>query len=246
MSWVDTIKATLTMQEVLERYLGQPDRLKKWLCPFHRDKNPSLSINERTDKFKCFACGESGDLVDFMERYLQCSQKEALLTLSNDFGIQLDTGSRDRPYRTDKIVQDREFERQEEEELQCRCKEQKKFINTALWVSRDIQRRNYPLKGEDMDAFMESKRPNRCMWACVEEQYCLWLLDCLDCIPFNEYEATFFFDLDVLHKNPLTFSEETDNLKWRLGKRRRIVLEKLEKGEIGYIWLFHNNITTSA
>lgn len=245
MSWAETVKDTLKMQEVLERYLGSPDRMKKWLCPFHHDQHPSLSVNERTNKFKCFACGEGGDVIDFAEKYFKCTQREALLTLSDDFGLGLAAGRRENTRRTNKIVQQREFEREAEEELERRCKEQKKKIFLSLWVARDVYYCNCPRKGENFNSFAETARPNRCLWASVQEEYSLWLLDCLDCEPFDEYNAKFHFDLDVLHKNPMDFADCGENSNWRLGKRQRKVLEMLEKGEIGYIWLYHNT-TMSA
>ena len=37
-------------------------------CPFHADKNPSLSINEEKGLFYCFGCQQSGDAFDFIMR----------------------------------------------------------------------------------------------------------------------------------------------------------------------------------
>lgn len=46
------------------KLLGQgADR--KALCPFHPDRNPSLSVNVQSGNFHCFACGAGGDLVKF-------------------------------------------------------------------------------------------------------------------------------------------------------------------------------------
>jgi len=36
------------------------------LCPFHSDKNPSLSVNEEKGLFHCWSCQESGDVFDFV------------------------------------------------------------------------------------------------------------------------------------------------------------------------------------
>jgi hypothetical protein len=38
----------------------------KGLCPFHDDKHPSLSVNDDKGVFHCFACGERGDVFDFI------------------------------------------------------------------------------------------------------------------------------------------------------------------------------------
>jgi hypothetical protein len=47
--------------EVLARH-GIRVRRNKALCPFHPDKNPSLSLYK--NKWKCFGCGEGGDAID--------------------------------------------------------------------------------------------------------------------------------------------------------------------------------------
>lgn len=48
------------------------------LCPFHREKNPSFSINLKRGAFFCFSCGKSGsDIIDFHMKYNNLSFIEA-------------------------------------------------------------------------------------------------------------------------------------------------------------------------
>ena len=54
------------------------------LCPFHDDRNPSFYVFTDTDRFKCFGCGESGDVIDFIRKYYDLSFKDAL----NHLGIE--------------------------------------------------------------------------------------------------------------------------------------------------------------
>ncbi|MGO4362282.1 CHC2 zinc finger domain-containing protein [Terrabacter sp. RAF57] len=37
-------------------------------CPFHEDTTPSLSVDGVPDRFHCFGCGASGDVIDFVQR----------------------------------------------------------------------------------------------------------------------------------------------------------------------------------
>lgn len=38
----------------------------KGLCPFHSEKSPSFTIFDRGNRFKCFGCGATGDVLDFV------------------------------------------------------------------------------------------------------------------------------------------------------------------------------------
>ncbi|MFZ1984382.1 MAG: CHC2 zinc finger domain-containing protein [Desulfatitalea sp.] len=53
------------------------------LCPFHADKNPSLSINPTKNLWQCFGCGAAGDAIRFVELFDQVDFKEAVKRLSN-------------------------------------------------------------------------------------------------------------------------------------------------------------------
>ena len=51
------------------------------LCPFHADKNPSLSINPAKNLWQCFGCGASGDTIRFVERFDQVDFRHAVKQL---------------------------------------------------------------------------------------------------------------------------------------------------------------------
>ncbi|KXK28784.1 MAG: hypothetical protein UZ01_02524 [Candidatus Brocadia sinica] len=48
------------------------------LCPFHDDESPSLSVNLKKGLYHCFACGVSGDAIDFYQRLNNVDFKTAL------------------------------------------------------------------------------------------------------------------------------------------------------------------------
>jgi len=54
------------------------------LCPFHADKNPSLSINPIKNLWQCFGCGAAGDAIRFVELFDQVDFKEAVKRLSGN------------------------------------------------------------------------------------------------------------------------------------------------------------------
>lgn len=52
------------------------------LCPFHPDKNPSMSISETKKIFKCFVCNEKGNIINFVMKYKNISFVDAIKEIS--------------------------------------------------------------------------------------------------------------------------------------------------------------------
>lgn len=59
------------------------------LCPFHNEKTPSFSVSESKQIFKCFGCGESGNVVTFLMKYENYTFPEALKALADRVGFRL-------------------------------------------------------------------------------------------------------------------------------------------------------------
>jgi DNA primase len=51
----------------------------EWMacCPFHSDRSPSFTIFDGGQRFHCFGCGASGDVLDFVQRAYGVSLIEA-------------------------------------------------------------------------------------------------------------------------------------------------------------------------
>ena len=58
-------------------------------CPFHSERSPSFFVDEVLQRYKCFGCGESGDVINFLEKYEGMSFGEALEDLAANAGITL-------------------------------------------------------------------------------------------------------------------------------------------------------------
>ena len=50
----------------------------KALCPFHQDRHPSLHFDIKRNRYKCFSCGASGNVIDLVMRYMNIGFKEAI------------------------------------------------------------------------------------------------------------------------------------------------------------------------
>lgn len=65
----------------------------KGLCPFHNEKTPSFTVDDRKQLFHCFGCGEGGDVVSFIMHKEGLSYIDAMKYLANKAGIKLDDKS---------------------------------------------------------------------------------------------------------------------------------------------------------
>ena len=81
----ETIKAAVTLKQAAEHYGLRVLPNGMTCCPFHKDRHPSMKLNE--DYFFCFACGASGDVIDFTARLFGLSPYAAAQKLKSDFGI---------------------------------------------------------------------------------------------------------------------------------------------------------------
>lgn len=87
---VEEIKRKADISEVIEEYVSK-DRVGKgyWqsLCPFHSENRPSFTVYE--DSFYCFGCGASGDVIKFLQDYLDIEFLEAIKILGERYGVEL-------------------------------------------------------------------------------------------------------------------------------------------------------------
>ena len=54
------------------------------LCPFHDDHNPSLRVTSSKGLFRCMSCGATGNVVQFVAKKENLTDKEAALKLLKD------------------------------------------------------------------------------------------------------------------------------------------------------------------
>ena len=87
----DEIKAKVDLVEIVSSYLPlkKAGRNFAGLCPFHQEKTPSFMVSAERQVFKCFGCGESGDVFTFLEKIEGWNFRESLEELANRVGIKL-------------------------------------------------------------------------------------------------------------------------------------------------------------
>ena len=78
---VDIISSYVHLKRHGNNYTG--------LCPFHNEKTPSFSVNQRDQYFYCFGCHAGGDVFTFLQKYENMTFPEALKFLADRAGITL-------------------------------------------------------------------------------------------------------------------------------------------------------------
>lgn len=85
----EEILAAFPLAETLEKHgvkltgAGNP---KKALCPFHKEKTPSFSVNIDKNLFHCFGCAKGGSVIDFLALYEGKTPETVLKELSEKLG----------------------------------------------------------------------------------------------------------------------------------------------------------------
>ena len=89
---INEIKSQNDIVDVIRSYIDLDDKLKG-KCPFHNDNNPSFSVHSEKQIYKCFSCGESGNVITFVEKINGITFVEALKLLADRVGIKLDVSA---------------------------------------------------------------------------------------------------------------------------------------------------------
>ena len=131
---VEVIGEHVKLRKSGTRYVG--------CCPFHNERTPSFYVFPNTDTFKCFGCGEGGDVIHFIEKKENKTFVEAVKTLAAKANVEI------------------------EEQEESTEEKQKRLYREALWIANkqvaDFYRRQ----------FLQSKEAQGYAYQRWGEDYC--------------------------------------------------------------------------
>lgn len=107
-SQIEDIKQRIKIEEVIGRYVKLKAVGKNLfgLCPFHKEDSPSFSVNPELNIFKCYGCGEAGDVFSFLEKVENFTFFEVLTQLARETGVELKV-TKASPEQTQKTIRAR-------------------------------------------------------------------------------------------------------------------------------------------
>ena len=91
--FLEELRAKTDIVDVASRYMTLNRRgANFWACcPFHHEKTPSFSIKQDGQFFKCFGCGESGNVITLVMKSENVDFLTAVEILCKNCGMQMPT-----------------------------------------------------------------------------------------------------------------------------------------------------------
>jgi DNA primase len=88
---INAVRDAVDMTEVVGQYtdLRRAGGQMMGLCPFHDESSPSFSVDPQDKLYHCFGCGVGGDVFEFVMEKQGIGFSEAVETLADRYGIEL-------------------------------------------------------------------------------------------------------------------------------------------------------------
>lgn len=88
---IEELKLRIDIVDIIGNYipLQRSSHNCKCLCPFHDDRNPSMSISSDKGLFHCFSCGAGGDAIKFVMDYEKLTYPEAIEKIAGILNFKL-------------------------------------------------------------------------------------------------------------------------------------------------------------
>lgn len=88
---INEIRSKVDIVELISEYLPLSKKGQYYwgVCPFHNDKNPSMSVDTKRQTYNCWSCHSSGNVFTFLQNIESISFAEALKRLADKVGIEI-------------------------------------------------------------------------------------------------------------------------------------------------------------
>ena len=111
---IEELKSRADIQNIISGYVNLKRSGKSYLglCPFHKEKTPSFSVDQKRQLYHCFGCGEGGDIISFIMKVENLDFVEAAEFLAKKVNYNLqytDTGTPEVSEKRSKLVEANEL-----------------------------------------------------------------------------------------------------------------------------------------
>lgn len=92
---VDVISGKISLKRAGRNFIGR--------CPFHNEKTPSFTVSPDKQIYKCFGCGEAGNIFSFIMKTENLTFPEAVKSLGEKIGIDVEENGNSNKEKKDKF-----------------------------------------------------------------------------------------------------------------------------------------------
>jgi DNA primase len=87
--FLETLRSRLILSEIISQQIRLQKRGREYLglCPFHKEKTPSFTVNDEKGLFYCFGCGAHGDAISFIMQSQNISFSDTVANLAEKTGL---------------------------------------------------------------------------------------------------------------------------------------------------------------
>lgn len=89
---IEEVKSRTNIADIVGEYVTLKSAgigSMKGLCPFHDERSPSFHVRPQVGFYHCFGCGESGDVISFLQKMDHVTFAEAVERLASRIGLEL-------------------------------------------------------------------------------------------------------------------------------------------------------------
>lgn len=92
---IENIRESNDIVDVISEYVSLQKKGKNYtgLCPFHKEKTPSFSVQQEKQIYHCFGCGEGGNVISFIMKYRNLDFIDAVKMLAEKANIIIPQGN---------------------------------------------------------------------------------------------------------------------------------------------------------
>lgn len=128
---VQQIKDRINIVEIVGQYmqLRRAGRSYTGRCPFHKERTPSFHVSAERGTYKCFGCGEGGDVFSFLQKMDGTDFPTVLKQLAEKTGVKLEN----RSFKTKDPA-----EHDHEQRLRELCEAAVTFFENQLLLRKDV------------------------------------------------------------------------------------------------------------
>lgn len=104
--YIEQIQIRAYIKDIIESYgigLHRKGRYYWCCCPFHGEKTASFMVDDAKNRYHCFGCGVSGDVINFVQEYEHIEFVPAVRKLAGMYGIEIEEVEETESERNDRL-----------------------------------------------------------------------------------------------------------------------------------------------